>query len=147
MRRLLFAAALALAAAPVRADTASDAAGVAQSYRLEKTEGTIVVAAGTQGKAHLKVTPIAGAGAHISPDAPVTVTLKAAQGVLLPTKQKLVRPADIKTTAEQGIEADLAFTAPTAGSDQLNATLVFYICLQNLCERQSKDVSFPVTIQ
>jgi hypothetical protein len=139
----LLPALLAFAALPARAGSPEDAALVASAYSLEHTHAPIAVKRGGHGLAHLKVTP--SAGAHISPDAPITVTLAAGPAVSLP-KAKLTR-ADVKMTPEQGVELDLPFDAVASGTEELKAKMVFYVCLKDLCERQKKDVSFTVAIE
>ena len=143
MRSLAALSVVALLAAPC---FAGDRAGVpagADFYTLDSTQGTIKVKKGAGGAAHLTVTP--KAGAHVSPDAPITVLLTGGPALDLP-KAKLGR-ADGKPTAAQGIELDLPFTAKAAGADELKASFTFYICHADLCERQQKTFSFPVAVE
>ena len=120
-----------------------DAALAASSYTLDVPQGPIKVKKGETGSARFAVVP--KAGAHVSPEAPVTITLTGGAALEFP-KAKLGR-TDTKPTDAQGLEVSLPFTAKAAGQDELKANLVFYICIKDLCARQTKSLSFAVAIE
>jgi hypothetical protein len=135
--------AAALALLPAAARAGADDAEVAASYVLSSTQGTIKLKKGDRGAAKVSVAP--KPGAHVSPDAPISVTLAGGPALDLP-KMKLTR-ADSRPFADQGVELELPFSAKAAGSDELKASFTFYICLRDVCARQQKTLSFPVTIE
>ena len=139
----LAAALCGLSALSAAAEDRAGAPSGADYYTLDQTQGTIKVKVGATGTAHLTVTP--KAGAHVSPEAPITVLLSGGPALDLP-KAKLVR-GDSKPNAAQGIDLDLPFTAKAAGKDELKANFTFYICHADLCERQQKTLSFLVSIE
>ena len=120
-----------------------DAVLAASAYTLDSSPGPIKLKKGEAGRAHFAVVP--KAGAHVSPEAPVTIKLSGGPAIEIP-KVKLGR-ADTKATAAQGIEVELPFTAKSAGQEELKADVVFFICVKDLCARQQKSLSFAVTIE
>ena len=120
-----------------------DAALAASSYTLEVPTAPIKVKKGQAGSLRIAVVP--KAGAHVSPDAPVSITLTSGPSLDLP-KVKLGR-ADTRPTGAQGMEVALPFTGKAAGQEQLKADVVFYICIKDLCARQQKSLSFAVAIE
>jgi hypothetical protein len=144
MRSLIsLCAALLCAAAPAFAGDRDGAPSAADFYTFESTPGTIKLKKGEAGSARLAITP--KPGGHVSPDAPISVLLSGGPALDLP-KAKLTR-TDGKPTPGEGLELSLPFTAKSAGTDALKATFTFYICHADLCERQQKVVSFPVSIE
>src|ERR1041384_7876795 len=113
---------------------------VSGTYKIE-TSSVVKVKKGEAGKARVEVVP--RSDAHVSPDAPISLTLTAAPGVKL-EKEKLGRP-DAHETAAQGVSFDVPFTAASAG--EVKGTLSFFICTEKLCERQKKDVSLAVQVE
>jgi hypothetical protein len=130
--------ALVLAAAPVSAQT-DDAA---RAYTIETTP-KLTLKKGATGEA--KVTVVPRSDAHVSPDAPISMTLTGGSSVELP-KQKLGR-ADAKETANKGVEFAIPVVAKAGGKDEVKGQLSFFICTDKLCERQKRDVSVPVTVE
>lgn len=120
-----------------------DAALAASSYTLDVPTAPIKVKKGEAGSARFAVVP--KAGAHVSPDAPVTIKLSSGPALELP-KVKLVR-TDTQPTDAQGMEVALPFTAKATGTEQLKADVTFYICVKDLCARQQKSLSFAVAIE
>jgi hypothetical protein len=137
MRILAFTAALALSL-PALAASDADVA-----YRIESTKGPLKVKKGATARAHVEVIP--RADAHVSPDAPLSVTVAAGPALKL-AKSKLTR-ADSRETSSKGVEFDVPFTAETAGSDELKASVTFFICTEKLCERQRRDVTLAVVVE
>src|SRR5207302_1723543 len=80
-----------------QADVHADAA---KAYRIETSQAPLKVKRGEQGQA--KVTVVPRSDAHVSPDAPVSVTVSAGPGLELP-KQKLGRPDAKSTEAKRDV--------------------------------------------
>jgi hypothetical protein len=136
-----FAVALAVVLPAVaQADARVDAA---KAYRIETSQSPLKVKKGETGQA--KVTVVPRSDAHVSPEAPLTMTVSAGPGLELP-KQKLGRP-DAKSTDAKGVEFDVPFVAKQTGKDELKAQVTFFICTEKLCERQKRDVSLAVVVE
>lgn len=139
----LFLAALACAL-PLGARAQTDVhEQAAQAYRVEVPEGALHLKAGAQSQARVAVVP--KAGAHVSPDAPISFKLSAGKSIEL-AKAKLGRP-DAKETEAKGVEFQIPFTGKAAGRDEIKGTLSFFICTAQLCEQQKKDVSLAVVVE
>jgi hypothetical protein len=113
---------------------------VSKTYRIE-TPKVVKVKKGEQGQAKVEVVP--RSDAHVSPDAPISLTVKGGPGVTV-AKDKLGR-AEAHETAAHGVSFDVPFTA--AANDKLEGTLSFFICTEQLCEKQKKEISLAVEVQ
>lgn len=122
----------------VPALAATDEATAAWSLDTGKP---VKVKRGAAGKAHLEIIP--RADAHVSPDAPIGLTVTAPDGVTL-EKAKLGR-ADSKPTAKNGVQFDVPFTAEKSG--EIKGKLNFFICTEKLCERQTKELALAVVVE
>jgi hypothetical protein len=123
-----------------QADVGAEAA---KAYRIETSQSPLKIKKGATGQA--KVTVVPRSDAHVSPDAPLSMTVSAGPVVELP-KQKLGRP-DAKATDAKGVEFDVPFVGRQAGKDELKAQVTFFICTEKLCERQKRDVSLAVVVE
>jgi hypothetical protein len=126
----------AFAQADVRAEAA-------KAYTIETSQSPLKVKKGQTGQA--KVTVVPRSDAHVSPEAPLSMTVSAGSALELP-KQKLGR-ADAKATEAKGVEFDVPFVGKQAGKDELKAQVTFFICTEKLCERQKRDVSLAVVVE
>ena len=115
---------------------------VSGTYRIETSKALKVKPGET---AHAKVEVVPRADAHVSPDAPITLSLTSGPAVKL-LKEKLGRP-EAKETKAKGVEFDVPFTAAAAGKDELKGTLSFFICTEKLCEKQKKEIAMAVEVQ
>ncbi len=115
---------------------------VSGTYRIE-TSKLLKVQKGETGHARVEVVP--RPDAHVSPDAPISLTVRAGQSVKL-AKEKLGR-SEAKETKAKGVEFDVPFTAQAAGKDQLRATLSFFICTEKLCEKQKRELALAVEVE
>ncbi len=115
---------------------------VSNAYRIE-TSKVVKVKKGESGKARVEVVP--RSDAHVSPDAPISLTVSAGPALKL-DKQKLGR-ADAKQTGAKGVEFEVPFTAVSAGKDELKGTLSFFICTEKICEKQKREVALAVEVQ
>ncbi|HWE25853.1 MAG TPA: hypothetical protein VG496_18075 [Myxococcales bacterium] len=123
-----------------QADVHADAA---KAYRIETSQAPLKVKRGEKGEA--KVTVVPRSDAHVSPDAPVSVTVSAGPALDLP-KQKLGRP-EAKPTEAKGVEFDVPFVGKQSGKDELRAQVSFFICTEKVCERQKRDVALAVVVE
>ncbi len=143
MRTLAYALALALAAAPLAAaaDAASDAA--AKIYRID-TEGTTrELKAGAAGKLVLTIVPLEKT--HVHPQAPLKIALQATPGLAL-SKTQLGHKDAVDPKAE-GPRFKVPFTAEKAGAQEARAKVDFFICSDQWCVKQVRDVVVPVTVK
>ncbi len=115
---------------------------VSNAYKIE-TSPVVKVKKGETGKARVEVVP--RSDAHVSPDAPISLTVHSGPAVKL-AKEKLGR-AEAHETAAKGVEFEVPFTAASAGSDEVKGTLSFFICTEKLCEKQKRDVSLAVLVE
>jgi hypothetical protein len=115
---------------------------VSGTYRIE-TSKLVKVRKGETGHARIEVVP--RSDAHVSPDAPISLTVSPGHSVKL-AKEKLGRP-EAKETKAKGVEFDVPFTAQAAGKDQLRATLSFFICTEKLCEKQKRELALAVEVE
>jgi hypothetical protein len=136
----LVAACLVALPALAQADAHADAA---KAYKIETSQGPLKIKKGETGQARVTVVP--RSDAHVSPDAPVSVTVSAGPALELP-KQKLGRP-DAKATVAKGVQFDVPFVGKQAGNDELKAQVTFFICTEKLCERQKREVALAVVVE
>jgi len=115
---------------------------VSGTYRIEASKGLKVKRGGT---GHAKVEVVPRADAHVSPDAPISLSLTSGPGLKL-AKEKLGRP-EAQATQAKGVAFDVPFTAATAGKDEVKGTLSFFICTEKLCERQKREIAMAVEVQ
>jgi hypothetical protein len=133
---LLFAAPIARAADPDPS-----------SLYVVTTEGSsTTLKSGQPGTFVLSIRTVAGA--HISEDAPMKLTLSGSGGVA-PAKALLSR-SDAKSVPKPDGAADPRFevplTASAKGQGAVEAKLTFFVCTETLCSRQQKTLSVPVTV-
>jgi hypothetical protein len=115
---------------------------VSGTYRVETTK-TLKVKKGETGHAKVEIVP--RANAHVSPDAPISLSLTSGPGLKL-AKEKLGR-TEAKETKAKGVAFDVPFTAASAGNDELKGTLSFFICTEKLCEKQKREIAMAVEVQ
>jgi len=113
---------------------------VSKAYRIE-TPKVLKVKKGEAATARVEVVP--RSDAHVSPDAPISLTVSAGPAVTLP-KQKLGR-AEAHETAAKGVQFDVPFTA--SARDELKGTLSFFICTEKLCEKQKREIALAVEVE
>jgi hypothetical protein len=115
---------------------------VSGTYRIESPKVLKVKKGET---AHAKVEVVPRSDAHVSPEAPISLSLTSGGGVKL-VKDKLGR-ADAKETQAKGVEFDVPFTAAASGKDELKGTLSFFICTEKLCEKQKREIAMAIEVQ
>ncbi len=110
---------------------------VSGTYRIEAPK---VVKVKKGAAAHARIEVVPRSDAHVSPDAPISLSLSAGPSLKL-EKQKLGRP-EAKETKEKGVAFEVPFTA--AGNEELKGSLSFFICTETLCERQKREIVVQV---
>jgi hypothetical protein len=136
------AAALALLAAPL-ALAADASAEAARSYRIETAGSTQQVKAGQQGTLVLSIVPVDKV--HVHPQAPLKITLEATPGLKL-AKTSLGKADPVDPKAE-GRRFEVPFVAAAAGKQEARAKVDFFICSDQWCVKQVKDVTFAVDVR
>ncbi|HKC59594.1 MAG TPA: hypothetical protein VKB92_05860 [Myxococcales bacterium] len=131
-----------LLAAPAFAEVDAHA-DAAKAYKIETSQAPLKVKKGEKGKAKVEVVP--RSDAHVSPDAPLSVTVSAGPALDLP-KPKLGR-TDAKPTGAKGVEFEVPFVGKQPGKDELKAQVTFFICTEKLCERQKREVALAVVVE
>jgi hypothetical protein len=98
---------------------------------------------GAAAVARLEVVPVKGA--HVSPDAPISLTVKS--GAFSKVEKEKLGRGDAKPTDKQGVLFEVPFTAAREGKDELHARLNFFICTESLCEKQSREVTLALEVE
>ncbi|MFN2549013.1 MAG: hypothetical protein ABR567_16435 [Myxococcales bacterium] len=113
---------------------------VSNTYRIE-TPKVVKVKKGETASAKVEVVP--RSDAHVSPDAPISLTVSAGPAVSL-GKTNLGR-AEARETKAHGVEFDVPFTA--SARDEVKGTLSFFICTEKLCEKQKREIALAVEVE
>ncbi len=141
MLRVLLASLLSVAS--VSALTADAGVDAAKSYRLETAGTTQQLAAGGSGKLVLAIVP--AKGTHVHPAAPLKITLAGTPGLKLSREQ--LGHGDAVDPKAEGPRFEVPFTATAAGAQQARARLEFYICSEEWCLKQSRDLTVAVDVK
>ena len=121
-----------VAPAAVRADPAAEAA---KSYRIETTGTTTALEAGGTGTFVVAIVP--AEKIHVHPEAPLRIVLDA-RGLEL-SKRTLGHKDAVDPKAE-GPRFEVPFIAPAAGVHEVSAKLEFFVCSDQWCVKQARDV-------
>jgi hypothetical protein len=141
MSRALAALALLAAAATGRAAEPGDEA--ARSYRVTTEGSTVAVKAGGSGRIVIAVEPLARV--HVDPRAPLKVTLTATEGLRL-EKEKLGQKDAVDPKAEMP-RFEVPFLAREKGKQEARAKLDFFLCSDQWCVKQTREVSVAVDVR
>ena len=144
MTRLLAAGLALVVASPALADAAKDpSAEAAESYRIE-TEGTTrQLASGASGKLVLTIVPLNGT--HVHPAAPLKIAPSGTPGLKL--SKELLGHKDAVDPKAEGPRFEVPFTVSQAGAQEARAKVDFFICSDQWCVKQSRDVTVPVDVK
>jgi hypothetical protein len=117
-------------------------------YKLS-TEGTTAkVAPGKKGTLVLEIQSLKGA--HVSDEAPLRIQLSGTGGVT-PEKTQLVYGDSVRKASAAAKYPDPRFEVPFAaqgkGPGSVEAKMTFFVCTEQLCLRQQKTLSVPVTVE
>ena len=145
MTRLLAAALAVVLAAPALADGAAKdpAAEAADSYRIETAGTTASLAAGQKGTFVISIVPLKKV--HVHPQAPLKIALEATPGLKL-EKTSLGKADPVDPKAE-GRRFEVPFVAQTAGKQEARAKVDFFICSDQWCVKQVKEVTASVLVK
>jgi hypothetical protein len=135
--------ALLLLAAPAARAADPDPASL---YVLSTEGSSTALKAGKPGTFVLSIRTVAGA--HISEEAPMKLTLSGSGGVA-PGKSLLVR-SDAKPVPKADGAVDPRFEVPLTatgkGPGAVEAKLTFFVCTETLCARQQKTLSLHLQV-
>jgi hypothetical protein len=141
MKRLLAAGLSLVLAAPVLAADAGQEA--AESYRIE-TEGTTgSLKAGEKGTFVISIVPLKKV--HVHPQAPLKIALESTPGLKL-EKTSLGKADPVDPKAE-GRRFEVPFLAQAAGKQEAKAKVDFFICSDQWCVKQTRDVTAAVVVK
>ena len=135
--------AAAAAAAPPAARAADPAAEAASSYRLETAGTTQSLAPGEKGTLVLSIVPVGKV--HVHPQAPLKITLQSTPGLKL--EKTTLGKADPVDPKADGRRFEVPFVAQAAGKQEARAKVDFFICSDQWCVKQVKDVTVPVDVR
>jgi len=133
---------VALAAAPL-ALAADPAAEAAKSYRIETTGTTRQLGAGEKGTFVLSIVPVEKV--HVHPQAPLKIALEATPGLKL--ERTTLGKADPVDPKAEGRRFEVPFVAAAAGSQEARARVDFFICSDQWCVKQVKDVAVAIDVK
>jgi hypothetical protein len=142
MRTALAAALVTLAGFAPATLAVDPSAEVARSYTVKAAAEPASLKAGAAGKVNFAIAPTGEV--HVDPKAPIKVTLEASPGLAL-QKAQLGR-ADA-TPAGAGVTFAAPFTATVAGKQEVKAKLDFFLCTDQWCVKQLRDVTVVVDVQ
>ncbi len=128
--------------APV-ARAADPGAEAATSYRIDPAGSTHALAAGGKGTLVLSIVPLAKV--HVHPQAPLKITLDATPGLKL-AKTSLGKADPVDPKAD-GRRFEVPFVAEATGRQEARAKLDFFICSDQWCVKQVKDVVLPIAVK
>jgi len=117
-------------------------------YRVT-TDGTSAkVPAGKKGTLVLEIQSLKGA--HVSDEAPLRIQLSGT-GTVSPEKTQLVYGDSVRKPSASVKYPDPRFEVPLAvqgkGAGTVEAKMTFFVCTEQLCLRQQKTLSVPVTVE
>jgi len=141
MSRTLAVLVLLAAAAAGRAAEPGDEA--ARSYRVTTEGSTAAVSAGGSGRIVISVEPLAKV--HVDPRAPLKVTLTASDGLRL-GKEKLGHQDAVDPKAEMP-RFEVPFVARAKGKQEARAKLDFFLCSDQWCVKQTREVAVAVDVR
>ena len=140
MLRLL--AALVLLASGV-ARAGEPGADAGKSWDVSTKGSTATVKAGGEGRIVLALEPLAKV--HVDPRAPLKVTLSATPGLAL-GKERLAFKDAVDPKAEMP-RFEIPFVAKAKGPQEAKAKLDFFLCSDEWCVKQTREVVVAVDVR
>lgn len=119
----------------------------ASLYEVTTTGTTTSLKAGESGKVVIAIK--LKEGAHVSDEAPLKIELSSKQSKLAKEKLTLADSLNKKpdgATAYPDPRFEVGFTPTTQGETSVEAKLIFFVCTEKLCARQTKQLSLPVQV-
>jgi len=135
--------ALALALHALPALGADPGVEAAKSYGLEVSATPSSLQVGGEGTLLVAITPVGKT--HVHPQAPLKVTLAASPGLSL-AKGVLGR-ADLSDPKAEAPSFKAPFKATAAGAQELTAKVDFFICSDQWCVKQVREVKVAVVVR
>lgn len=116
-------------------------------YEVTTAGSTTSLKAGESGKVVISIK--LKDGAHVSDEAPLKLELSSKQSKL--AKEKLTLADSLNKKADGATEYpdprfEVGFTPTTQGETSVEAKLIFFVCTEKLCARQTKQLSLPVQV-
>jgi hypothetical protein len=136
------ASALALAAQATAARAADPGEEAARSYTIEAT-GPATLKPGGTGTLVLAIKPTAKV--HVHPQAPLKIALTATPGLTL-GKSALGRK-DLADPKAEAPRFEVPVTAAAAGKQEASAKVDFFICSDQWCVKQVRDVKVAIDVK
>jgi hypothetical protein len=133
---------LALLAAPL-ARAGDPAAEAGKSYRIETVGTTRQLGVGQKGTLVLSIVPIAKV--HVHPEAPLKNTLEATPGLRL--EKTTLGKADPVDPKADGRRFEVPFVAQAPGKQEARAKVDFFVCSDQWCVKQVKDVAVAIDVR
>jgi hypothetical protein len=141
MTRLLASGLAVLLASPALADAPKDpGAEAAESYRIETTGTTASLKAGEKGTFVISIVPLKKV--HVHPQAPLKIGLDATPGLKL--EKTTLGKADPVDPKADGRRFEVPFVAEAAGKLEAKAKLDFFVCSDQWCVKQVRDVTVAI---
>jgi hypothetical protein len=132
----------ALAGAALAAAAADPSADVASTYAVRASVEPATLKAGATGTLRLAIEPVGTV--HVDPRAPLKVTLTATPGLKLGQAQ--LGRADA-VPAGQGVSFAAPVTAAAAGKQEVRAKLDFFVCTDQWCVKQARELTVAVDVR
>jgi hypothetical protein len=126
------------AAALARADVA--AGDAAKTYRLETAGTTAEVEVGKPGLLVLSIVPLEKV--HVDPRAPLKISLEATPGLKL--SKTVLGKADPVDPKAAGRRFEVPFVAEAKGKLEARAKLDFFVCSDQWCVKQVRELAVPI---
>ncbi|HVO21917.1 MAG TPA: hypothetical protein VMU15_21880 [Anaeromyxobacter sp.] len=134
---------LLLALAPSAAGGADAGQDAARSYRIETAGTTVEVEQGGEGKLVVAILPLQGT--HVNAEAPLKIALSATPGLKL--SRDLLGHKDAQDPAGIVQRFEVPFTATGTGPQEARARVEFFICSEQWCVKQARDVAVAVHVK
>jgi hypothetical protein len=125
------------------AQAAEPAADAARSYRIESQGTTRQLRTGAEGKLVIAIVPLNGT--HVHPAAPLKIALSGTPGLKL--SREVLGHRDAVDPKADGPRFEVPFTATRAGAQEARARVDFFICSEEWCVKQSRDVTVSVEVK
>lgn len=116
-------------------------------YEVTTAGSTTSLKAGESGKVVISIKM--KDGAHVSDEAPLKIELSSKQSTLVKEKLTLADSLNKKAegaTAYPDPRFEVGFTPTTQGETSVEAKLIFFVCTEKLCARQTRQLSLPVQV-
>jgi len=115
----------------------------ATSYRIETEGSTRQLPAGADGKLVIDIVPLKGT--HVNAEAPLKIALSGTPGLKL--SRDTLGHRDALDPGSDGARFVVPFTATRAGAQEARARVDFFICSDEWCVKQSREVTVAVEVR